>query len=634
MKEVVSTCIYCGCGCKLKYILNEETGKIERVLPVNEPVSEGKPCIKGLTIHEVLEGSIKDVFFRENKKKDFERVSFEYALEYLVDAFLKFEDCMFVASGEITNEDNYVLQKFARIVCQTNNIDSCARLCHAPTVLALKKILGITVVPNYMNDIYSLDTLLLVGTNPYSDYPTMFSRIVQAKERNNLKIIYLHHLDHKAARWADIKLIANVGSEIAILMFWIKYLLESGTIEKVEGLEALKQSVRGWDLDFVAELSGVDKELLKESAEVIADAKSFGVMHGMGITQQLEGTNNVMALLSLVLLKNGKFLSLRGKINIQGCGDMLCNPWLSLSQIKNLEKLWRVSLPKLRGKTLIEAFFIDPCEFMWISSMNPANSLPNVDLARKTLRKCFVVVSHYVWNETCNFANVVLPTPFLIEREGTITTGEGRVRYVRKIRKSKNMSEWQIFCKLASIINKDKFFRYRSPKDIFCEIVKIIPEYAHIDPEKVYREEDCFILKQPRYKVLQYINIKGAGPPLKEDEFLLTSQRRAFHFVTGDVTRLSETLRKACSEPTLLMNPEDAKRLKIKDGEMVIVYSKVAREKIKVEISEKVKPKTVAAPIHFEKFLFNRLVPLEFDHETHIPNYKFVIVRIKKIEKI
>ena len=631
--EIVSTCLYCGCGCKLKYIV--ENNKIKKVLPVNEEISLGKPCIKGLTINEVYDKNrIKYPCIRENKKKDFEKVSWDYILEYIKDKIENYDSdsIMFVGSGETTNEDNYVLQKFARIVAQTNNLDTCARLCHAPTVHVYKKMFGNPANPGKMDEVYELDLLLIAGTNPFSNYPVLFSRILESKKKG-LKIIYVHHVDHEISRWADIKIITYPGTEILVFLCWIKYLIESGNYEYIPGLHSLYESVKGYDINFVSENAGVDKETLKKSIDMIIESKKFGFMHGMGLTQQIEGTENIMALVSLALLKNGKILSLRGKINVQGAGDMLVNPWIEPSMIEYLENKWGCSLPKFRGKSLIEAIFLEPVDFIWISSMNPAMSLPNLNEAHKRFNKMFVVLSHYVYNYTAKFANILLPTPLLIEREGTITNGERRVRYVRKVREVSwdAREEWKIFKELAKLFGKSKYFNYRSPKDIFKEIVNVIPSYKGIDPEEVYSGKDAFADKKMKFKILYPIFIEGVGyKRIKRYEFILTSERFPYHFVTGDLTRQSETLRKLMKEPFLFINPEDAKKIGVKDGDKVIIESKVGREEIKVKITDKVREGVLASCYHFESFLFNKLVPLEFDKETHIPNYKSIPVKVYK----
>ena len=632
--EIESSCIFCGCGCRLRYVV--ENDKILRVLPSkDDPVSRGKPCVKGLSIHEICdENRVKTPLVRDKLSKDFEPVDWEYAYELVKEEILKRapEDLMFVSSGEITNEDNFVIQKFARIVCQTNNIDNCARLCHAPTVYAYQKMLGISANPSTMDDVFDLDLLLLAGTHPFVTYPVMFSRIVEAK-KNGLKIIYLHHLDHEISKFSDLTLIAYPGTELAIMLSWIKYLIDHGLGKDLDGIEALKSSVEGYSFKLASKISGVEEDKIKEAAEMILESESFGFMHGMGLTQQLEGTENIEALISLALLKNGKILSLRGKINVQGAGDVLAHPWVSPAKLEELEKLWEHPIPKWRGKTLIEAVFTDPVEFMWISSMNPAVSMPNLTRVHETFRKMFVVVSHYVMNYTAeNFARVVFPTPLLIEREGTITNGERRVRYVKKVRNGYGKPEWLILKELSKYFGKDKWFNYSSPKEIFSEITRAVGAYKSLNPEEIYSGKDGFADKTIKFKSLCYIDVEGfSWERNTKYPFILTSERLRSHFVSGDLTRLSKTLCKMKSEPELIMNPRDAERLGIKDGDLVKVISEVGEEVVKVKLSSRVREGILASSYHFSKFLFNKLTPAEFDYETMIPNYKAIPVRIEKL---
>jgi predicted molibdopterin-dependent oxidoreductase YjgC len=606
MKEIISSCIYCGCGCKLKYLV--ENNKIIKVLPHDEPVSKGHPCLKGLTIHEVLKDRIEKPLVRESKNKDFDEVDYDYALEYIKEHIEKFEDYLFIGSGEITNEDNYQFQKFARIVCQTNNIDSCARLCHAPTIFAYKKMLGISYNPSYLNDIYKLDLLLLVGTNPKHTYPAMYYRILKSK----VKTIYLHHIDDDF----DMKVIVNPGTEIFAILSWINYILEYEN-PKIEGISAFREYVKNFTFDLASEYCGVEKSLLIECAEEILKSKHFGAMHGMGLTQQLEGTENVMALLSLVLIKNGKILSFRGKVNVQGCGEVLVDPWVDPWVIKKLEDFWKVKLPKFRGKTMIEGILIDPVEFCWILPSNPAKSMPNLTKVWENLKKMFLVVSNYTFNKTCEFANVILPSGVLIEREGTIITGERLLRKVNKVIEGPK-EEYKIIYDLAKLFKKEKHFK-NNWKDIFNEIKTLFN----------WPEPENYLNKEIKWKLLLPIDIEGATyKTYKNHDYILTSTRLYTQFVSGDLTQKSEKLRGECY---VLIHPNDAKKLNLKDGDIIILESKVGSEKVKVKISERTKEKVIIGNFHYDKFLYNKLVPLEYDYETHCPNYKCIPVKIKKI---
>ncbi len=624
---MISTCIFCGCGCKLNYVV--ENNEIKRVLPTNEPVSKGVPCIKGLHIHEIYDKNrIKEPLYRDSKNKEFEKVDWKYAYERIKEEIENNEqdDIMFVSSGEIPNEDNYVLQKFARII-GTNNIDNCARLCHSPTVLAYKEMLGTSANPNLIDDIEKCDLLLLVGTDPFSTYPIAFRRILELKKKGG-KIIYLHHLKLKTAKYSDLTILVRPGTEMIAMASVIRYILQRENFD-IEGIEELKSNVEEFTFEYASEICGVEPEVLKKMAEMIYNSKNFGFMHGMGLTQQINGTENVKILLALNMLKDGLVLSLRGKINVQGVGDVKAHPWIDLNQIKRFEEAWNVELPKFRGKSLIEGLITNPVKFLWISSMNPAISMPNLNEVHKNLKKMFVVFANYHFNYTTEFSNLILPTPLLIERDGTITNGERRVRLINKVREGFGKREWIILKELAEIFNIEKYFKYKTTKEITKEITKTIPDYSNLNVEELYKGKDQFADKRVKFKRIPPINIKGVNYwELKKHKFLLTSYRSYFHFVSGDLTRESKTLMKCMNEPLLLINKSDAEKLGLKDFDWVFVESDIDKEKIKVKISDVVPVGVVAAVYHFKDFLYNKLVPNEFDDETHIPNYKGVPVSL------
>jgi len=203
MEEIISSCIYCAIGCKLRYVLDKE--KIVRVLPVmKDEVSEGRPCVKGLTIHEVVEkGRILKPMMREGNK--LKEISWDKAFLLLYKILNKCSsgEVFFTGSGKIANEDNFVIQKFARLVIHTNNIDNCcSRLCHMPTLVAFKDAFGIGASPGYLNEVRDLDCLLVIGSNPASNHPVLFNRIVDMKRRGG-KLIVAAPLISETADFAD-----------------------------------------------------------------------------------------------------------------------------------------------------------------------------------------------------------------------------------------------------------------------------------------------------------------------------------------------------------------------------------------------------------------------------------------------
>ncbi len=606
---VRSTCIFCGAGCRLKYVV--EDGKIVQILPDPEdPASEGKPCVKGLSIHTLRPKRVEHPLIRE-ADGEFSRISWEYALDIIQDHLENTspEETAWVGSGEITNEDNYAIQKFAREVIGSDNVDSCARLCHAPTVKAYKDMLGIPATKDYENDIYGLDLLIVVGTNPASNYPTIFSKIVAAR-KNGLKLLTINLWEDETARFSDYRAIVKPGRMVFVVLGILhEMIFTHGIRADVPGYEDLKHSVAPYDPETVERITEVNAEKIREFGRIVAEAEHVGVMHGMKYTQTYHGTDAVKALTAIAILKNGKIVTGRGKINIQGAGD--------------------VGIAPRHGKTLTEFMVTDPAKFMFISQFNPARSLPALKRAWDNMRRAFVVHATPIWNETSEFADIILPTPLLYEREGTITTGERRVRYVRRVvpPPGEARQEWSFLQKLAEKMG-DRW-GWNSAKDVFYEITERVDGYMHLDPEHIYSGEEAFAEKGARFKRLCKINariVEHPGYP-----YTLFTARRMPHFNTGDLTRSSETLTRMFSSRAVWVNPKDAERVGLREGDRVRLASPEGALEGTVHIEPKIPEGVVATTFHFADFPVNVLTPLDLDAETKIPSYKTVPVRIEKI---
>jgi len=644
MQTVQSVCLYCGCGCKLNYQV--EGKKITKVLPdFSDEVSEGKPCIKGLTIHEVVEkGRNLQPLIRKNKNSRFKKVSWQEAYDFIYKNTkdLAPEEVFFVTSGKITNEDNYIIQKFARIVFKTNNIDGCcSRLCHIATVKGLCNTFGTSATPWKMNDIYDVDCLLIIGSNPASNYPVIFNRILKAKNKG-AKIISVQTIFNLISQHSNFSVTIQPGTETVLLNGIMNILINDKSYnrnaEVLEGFSRLQEIVKKYTPKLVSELCGITEEQLNELTAIIKNSKSFAVFHGMGLTQHVNAIENVHSLLNLIILKNGKLLSSRGEINVQGVGDMGCAPDIlpvdSFISFDKLEKLWRCEIPKEKGKNIIEAFLVSPVKAAFISGFNPAQSLPNLTEVHKNLKNIFLVCLDSYSNLTSEFANVILPTPVLIERTGTITNGERRVRFVRKVTEPLGNSkpDWLIFKELSRLFWQENHFDFNSEKQIFEEIVKTIPTYFGINVDTVYDGKDAWADKQIKFTRFNPEEFEGTEDVRSEKyPFLLTTFRSQYHFLTGEATSKSKTLGKSTDGPYCYLNAEDAKQLKIKNGNKIRILSHVRSVIAEARIDERIPKGIVAMHFHFENLLVNKLFPTQFDEETFTPNYKMVAVRIEKI---
>ncbi len=639
--EIESVCVYCGCGCKLVYVV--ENGRIKKVLPCkSDKVSLGKPCIKGLTISEVVdEGRILKPYVRSGNR--LKEISWEKALDKIYKKLKKAssQEVMLVGSGKITNEDNFVIQKFGRLVLETNNIDNCcARLCHAATVMGFKDNLGIGAVPHFIDDIIKCDCLFIIGSNPASNYPIIFNRILEMKKRGG-KVITVAPLFSETSEISDLHIKIFPGTEVALFNCIINLLIEKNAIRKdaksIKNFNELKRKVRKYDPKTVSEICKVKENVLIEAAEIIAKSKNFGVMHGMGITQHVNAIENVHSLCNLVILKKGKVFSGRGEINVQGAGDMFVAPSLiqfsSAINRRNAKKIWKKDLPVGRGMNIVEAFCLGQAKIALISGFNPAHSLPNLTVVHRNLRKMFLVQMESYFNLTSRFADLILPTPILIERTGTITNGERMVRFVRKVREplGESLAEWKIYCKLAKLFGAEGF-DYQNEFEIFQEIVKIVKAYSHLNPKDVYSGKDVYADKRIKFERFYPEEFEGVEEiRSKRYPFILFTFRSRYFFLSNEMTGKSKTLSKMPDGPFFYINKDDAKELGIKDGDRIKVKSKVSYLIGKAKIDKRIPKGFVGAHFHFEKLLINKLFPLQFDEESFTPNFKTVAVKILKL---
>ncbi len=571
---------------------------------MDDPASKGKPCVKGLSLSGIH--GLRRITSPLVKGSDgFEETSWDYALETVADVLDNTDPALtlWVGSGEVTNEDNYAIQKFAREVIGSENIDSCARLCHAPTVKVYKEMLGIGASPGYMDDVEEADLVLIAGTNPASNYPALFARMVG----KNLAVVSSWVND--TMRFARLKAVVRPGT-IAFFLAGILHSLifDYGYRKDYPGFEELKESVAPYDSSTVERLTGEKKDTLAAFVEAIHSAEHLAVMHGMKITQTFHGSDGVAAITAIALLKDGKIVTNRGKVNIQGAGDVGI-------------------VPGPGGIDMVEGMVLRPVKFAYVSIMNPARSLPWLERAWENMKKMFIVHATPYPNETTDFADVVLPAPLLLEREGTVTTGERRVRRVFPVMSppSDARPDWVIMRDLASLFGVD--WSYSSWVDVFREIVKRVPGYGHLSVEKAVKGEDQFADKEIKWR--RFRPIRGRIVDYPGYPYRLVTARSYYQFNTGDVTMNVELLRKHVDE-YFLLNADD--HASLGSPEEVLLVSPVGRLKVKVKPDERVPPGTVVGKFYYGGIPVNVLTPPDTDPDTNIPPYKAIPVRIETVK--
>lgn len=673
-REVKSVCPYCGVGCVIHLGVRGNTIVGVRA-DADNSVNKGNLCVKGRFGYSFIHHPERLTLPLIKRDGEFVEASWDEALELVASKLGGYEadQVGVISSAKCTNEENYLIQKLARAVLGTNNVDHCARLCHAPTVAGLVQSFGSGAMTNSIDEISDAACILAIGTNTTATHPVIGLRVKKAT-RNGAKLIVANPRRIDLCRFADLWLQHRPSTDVALLMGMMRVivdedLLDLSFIEKrCENFDAFKESLSGFNLDFVEQITGVPRDKVAEAARVYATNKPATILYAMGITQHSHGTDNVLATSNLAMLTGnvGKPSTgvnpLRGQNNVQGACDLgaLPNVYPSYQRVDNpdlrrkFETAWGCSLSDSPGLTLTEIFeaaYQRQIKALYIVGENPVLSEPWARHAEEALEKLeFLVVQDIFLSETARFADVVLPASTFAEKNGTFTNTERRVQRIRKAIEPVGDSrpDWWITCEIAKRLG-DNGFDFSHPAEIMEEIASVTPSYGGISYDHL---EDgglqwpCPTEEHPGTPILhtaQFARGKGRFLPLEykppaevpDDEYplILTTERSLYHFHTGTVTRKVEGLNILREQELVQMNPKDATALGITDGEMVRVISRRDEITARARVTDVSPPGVVAMSFHFAESPTNRLTNPALDPVSKIPELKVCAVRIEKIEK-
>jgi formate dehydrogenase alpha subunit len=670
-QEVKTTCPYCGVGCQMYLGLKE--GKVVTVRGdrVNN-VNKGRLCVKGRFGFEFIHhpDRLTAPLLRRNGK--FEEATWDEALDLVAKKLAGYKpgEVAVVSSAKCTNEENYIAQKFARAVLGTNSIDHCARLCHAPSVAGLLQSFGSGAMTNSISEVRDAGCILAVGTNTTEAHPIIGFDIKVAVARG-AKLIVANPREIELVRFSHIWLRHKPGSDVALLTGMAKVIVEEkltdeGFIkERCENFEPFKRSLKDFSLAFAERTTGVPKEKIIEAARVYARNKPSSILYAMGITQHSHGTDNVIATANLAMLTGnvGKPSTgvnpLRGQNNVQGACDMgaLPNVYPGYQSVadanirKKFEQAWSCSLNPKPGLTITEIFdaaYRGEIKALYIIGENPLLSEPDIDHAREALARLeFLVVQDIFPSETTQLADVVLAGVSFAEKEGTFTNTERRVQRVREAIAPVGGSkpDWWITCELGRRMGSNGF-KFVHPSEIMEEISRLTPSYGGISFKRLEEggiQWPCPTKAHPGTPILhtqQFTRGKGRfiplayKPPMERPTtkypLVLTTGRSLFQFHTGTMTRRVAGLNVFKGEGELEINPSDASRLRIKDGNRVKVVSRRGEVIAKAKVTEISPVGVVFMTFHFAESPANRLTNPVIDPVAKIPEYKVCAVRVEK----
>jgi formate dehydrogenase alpha subunit len=673
-KSVLTTCGYCGCGCGL--YLEVLDGDLVGTMPCKtDPVSQGGLCIKGWNVHEFVNSGERLSKPLLKKGGQFSEVTWDKALQVTADALRKIRDksgpdsIAFLSSAKCTNEENYLLQKLARAVIGTNNVDHCARLCHSSTVAGLAAAFGSGAMTNTIDEIEGARCIFVIGSNTTEAHPLIGSRIMKAREKGAQLIVADPRKIHLAG-YADIFVRQNLGTDVALINGIMNVILKEGwqnsafIKERTEGFEEFQKVVEGYPPEKVEQITGVHAKDIRRIAEAYARSESSTIIYAMGITQHITGVDNVKSLANLAMLcghigrESTGVNPLRGQNNVQGACDMGALPdvypgYQTVADVQNAAKFgkaWNAKLSTKTGLTLTEmvnAAVAGEVKAMFILGENPMVSDPDIQHVTGALKSLeFLVVQDIFLSESAQVADVVLPGVSFAEKDGTFTNTERKVKRVRKAIEAigDSRQDWQIICDLSTRMGYK--MSYADPSRIMEEIAQVTPSYGGIHYDRIeedglhwpcpnrehpgtpYLHKDRFSRGLGLFHAVEYL--PPGELPDEEYPYMLTTGRVYVHYHTGTMTRRSPSLNKEMEEGYVEINPQEARRLKISQGERIKIRSRRGEIEIKADLSERVERDTLFIPFHFAESAANVLTNPATDPIAKIPEYKVCAVRIEK----
>jgi formate dehydrogenase major subunit len=696
LKEIQTTCCYCGTGCQLLFTVDQAANKIVDVHPVWGRTNEGRACLKGwygwdyLNDPQILTKRLREPLIRKNgKNSPLEPVSWDEAIAFVAGNLKKIKDTwgpdavMGAASARGPgNEQGYLMQKFMRAVIGTNNIDHCARICHAASVAGSRQTIGEGAMSLSIPEIEDAEVIFNIGYNAAASHPLVARRIVRAKEKGCF-IIAVDPRITETARIADLHLQLKGGTNIALTNAMANVIISEGLEdtafikEHTKGFDEFWAVVKDYTPEKAAGITGVSATDIRAAARKYASSKHSVILWGMGVTQFSQGVEVVKSLCSMAML-TGNFGRpstgtgpVRGQNNVQGTCDMgdLPDVYPGYQNVTDpavqakFEKAWGVKLDNKVGlqltrvpeKVLEEKDPAKQIHAYYILGEDPAQSDPDLEELRETLKKIdFVVTQDIFMNKTSLYADAILPATAWGEHEGVYTSSDRGFQRIRKVVEPAGniKDDTEIITLLANALGHK--WKYKNTEEIWNEMIDLCPKFTGATYEKIERQGSvqwpCWD-KGPEDKGTMYLHAGGhfatpdgigilktspyqAPAEIENKEFPLTlcTVREVGHYSVRTMTGNCRMLRGLEDEPGRLeISPADAARLNVRQGEIVRVSSKRGEVLTRADLTERVKQGAVYMTYQWWIGACNELTISRLDPASRTPEYKYCACKVEKL---
>ena len=680
-RSVVTTCAYCGVGCTFRAEMRGE--QVVRMVPWKEgKANRGHSCVKGRFAwgYAQHQDRVTRPMIRSAITEPWREVTWDEALAYAASEFRRITSAHGanalggIVSSRCTNEEGFLVQKLVRAGFGTNNVDTCARVCHSPTGYGLGKTFGTSAGTQDFDSVEHCDVILLIGANPTDGHPVFASRM-KRRMRQGARLIVIDTRRTDIVRSphiaADHHLALRPGTNVAVLTAMAHVIVTEGLVatefvrdrcdadEFAEWAEFVSDSRHS--PEFLAPVTGVDAAELRAAARLFATGGNGAIYYGLGVTEHAQGSSTVMAIANLAMAtgnigRPGVGVNpLRGQNNVQGACDIGAFPH-ELSGYRHVsdagtralfEAEWGVPIdpePGLRIPNMLDAAIDGRFKGIYIQGEDIVQSDPDTRhiIAGLTAMEC-VIVQDLFLNETADYAHIFLPGSTFLEKNGTFTNAERRIQPVRKVMEPINgYEDWQVTQELARALGLA--WNYSHASEIMDEIARLTPTFAGVSFDRLDAEGslqwpvnaafpdgapimhvDAFVRGKGRFVVTEYIPTdERTGPryPL-----LLTTGRILSQYNVGAQTRRTQNV-VWHDEDLLEIHPADAENRGLRSGDWVRLASRSGETTLRADVTDRVAPGVVYTTFHHPTTQANVVTTDNSDWATNCPEYKVTAVQV------
>ncbi|WP_374662965.1 formate dehydrogenase subunit alpha [Inhella sp.] len=684
-RSVLTTCAYCGVGCGFKAELKGST--VVRMTPWKDgQANEGHACVKGRFAwgYATHKDRLTQPMIRASIQEPWRAVSWDEAIAHTAAEFRRIQarygkDAVGgITSSRCTNEETYLVQKLVRAAFGTNNVDTCARVCHSPTGYGLGQAFGTSAGTQDFKSVAQADVIVVIGANPPDAHPVFASRL-KRRVRQGAKLVVIDPRRTELVSSPHVRaahhLALRPGTNVAVINALAHVVVTEGLVNEAYVAERCDTpSFAAWRA-FVSQPenspeafeqeTGVPAAEIRAAARLYAQGPNSAIYYGLGVTEHAQGSTMVMGIANLAMAcgmvgREGVGVNpLRGQNNVQGACDMGSFPHelpgyrhVSDSTVRaSFEAAWGVELspePGLRIPNMFDAARSGSFKAIYIQGEDLVQSDPDTQQVAAALSAMeLVVVQDLFFNETAQYAHVLLPGASFLEKDGTFTNAERRISRVRKAMPPlAGLADWEVTLKLAHALGLP--MHYAHPGEIMDEIARLTPSFAGVSYEKLDRlgslqwpchagtpegGTNCmhvggFVRGKGRFFNTQYLPTEERTS--RRFPLLLTTGRILSQYNVGAQTRRTANSQWH-AEDLLDLHPHDAEQRGIADGDWVGVSSRAGQTVLRARLTERMNPGVVWTTFHFPESGANVITTDSSDWATNCPEYKVTAVQVEKV---